>query len=342
MTNLFKKAASLFGRWTGLNRRTEIDPFAQSMTDEAIDLAQSTDSSEFPPLDAPARDWGDSINKPAECSDSEALVASGPIDASFSAFPPAPDQPIAACGLAADPVISATTPDLNPVPPIAATHTELPVEETKAPVEMKPIPTPKPSVTFTQLYELISTEVNKRTENAVTVYERLLTANREELDATRRNNRIAWSIGGVMTAVAAFGAIWSAGEVASTRVEVGSLKQQVATGQKASTERDQLRTDLIKTREVSAKIEIDALKARLDQALAVSTDRDRLRSDLEVARKARQDVETELKVARGAATQPISEARPASGKVLADRTDKVAGAERPDAWSTLLNGRDDH
>lgn len=336
MTNLFKKAAALFGNWTGI-KRTEThetsenfsDPLAEVMTEQSLDAPVS--STEFLPLDGPGRDWCDATQQPAPVLDSEAAIATGERTATpLIDAPIAPDQAVAAC----DSVVT----------PVATTATPQPaIEETKAPIEMKPSGmNPKPSVTFTQLYELISTEVNKRTDNAITVYERLLAASREELKATRRSNRIAWSIGGVMTAVAAFGAIWSAGEVAATHVEVGSLKQQVVAGQQASIERDQLRTDLMKVREASAKVEIDALKARLDQALVMTSDRNRLRSDLENVRKAKQDLEVELKVARGAATQPISEARPASGKVLADKfADRVAGAERPDAWSTLLNGTDD-
>ena len=352
MTNLFKKAALAFGHWSGLKRQSTaepqldlIDPVAQAMTDPSMDDAQSI--TELPPLDAPAHAWGESLNGSTPAHDSEAAVAAGEFNSTpFADLPPAPDQPVTAGGLATEPIISSTTPDsLTPVPPIAAIHTESSViEEAKPPIELKPagIPTPKPSVTFTQLYELISNEVNKRTDNAITVYERLLAASREELQATRRSNRLAWSIGGVMTAVAAFGAIWSAGEVAATHVEVGSLKQQVVAGQHASIERDQLRLDIMKVREASAKIEIDDLKARLDQALVMSSDRNRLRADLEAVRKAKQEVEVELKLARGAATQPVSEARPASSKVLADNTPKVAGAERPDAWSTLLNGADEH
>jgi hypothetical protein len=335
MTNLFKKAAALFGNWTGIKRTATqetsenfSDPMAEVMTEQSLDAPVS--STEFLPLDGPGRDWNDSAQQ-APALDSEAAIATGEISATpLVDAPVAPDQAVAACD--------------SVVVPLATTATPAPVvEETKAPIEMKPSGmNPKPSVTFTQLYELISTEVNKRTDNAITVYERLLAASREELKATRRSNRIAWSIGGVMTAVAAFGAIWSAGEVAATHVEVGSLKQQVVAGQQASIERDQLRTDLMKVREASAKVEIDALKARLDQALVMTSDRTRLRNDLESVRKAKQDLEVELKVARGAATQPISEALPASGKVQADKSaDRVAGAERRDAWSILLNGADD-
>jgi hypothetical protein len=152
-----------------------------------------------------------------------------------------------------------------------------------------------------------------------------------------------------MTAVAALGAVWAASEVSASRVELGALKQQVATGQQASIERDQLRSDLAKTREASARIEIDTLKSRLDQALTVSADRDRLKGELELARKAKLETEVELKVARAAAaTQPVSYARPAASKVFADKpttitptaTEAVSGAERPDVWSILLNGRE--
>jgi hypothetical protein len=146
-----------------------------------------------------------------------------------------------------------------------------------------------------------------------------------------------------MTAVAAFGAVWSAGEVASTRVEVSSLKQQVSTGQQASLERDQLRSELMKVREASAKIEIDALKARLDEALVITSERTKLRGELDAMRKAKSDVEAELKVARAAAaTQPVSDARPAASKVLGESPlPKASASERHDAWSTLLNGPED-
>ena len=255
----------------------------------------------------------------------------------------------------------AETPAVVMTAPEAAPETPAPtvVEEASPIIEIKPdplkapIPQPEPSVTFTQLYELISGEVNKRTDSAVTVYERLLNATREELEATRKNNRIAWSVGGVMTAFAALGAVWAASEVSANRVEVGTLRQQVVGAQQVSLERDQLKTDLIKTREASAKLEIDSLKARLDQALTVSADRDRLKDELQSLRHAKQETENELRVARAAAaTQPVSQARPANtttaaavinaARVTAARmtADTAAGSERPDVWSMLLDGKD--
>jgi hypothetical protein len=217
----------------------------------------------------------------------------------------------------------------------------------KPPLEMKPDPAPRQDVTLNELFDLISTEADKRTNHTVSVYERLLAATRDELEATRRNNRVAWSVGGVMSAVAAFGAIWSSGAVAATHTEISALKQQVGLGHQVSIERDQLRNDLVRAQQTSAKVEIDALRARLDQALAVSADRDRLRGELDVVRKARQEVESELRVARAAAaTQPVSDARRFLEKTTAHTTvtatagDKAAGAERPDVWSSLLNGRD--
>jgi hypothetical protein len=189
--------------------------------------------------------------------------------------------------------------------------------------------------------------VNRRTDGTVAVYERLLTATREELEATRRNNRIAWSVGGVVSAVAIMGAVWSSGEFASTHTEIGALKQQVGFGQQASAERDQLRAEVGRVKESYAKVEIDALKSRLDQALAVSADRDRLRTELDRAEKDRQEIESELRLARATATtQPVSDARQFLEKTTARTTvaatagDKAAGAERPDVWSVLLNGRD--
>src|SRR5258705_8314698 len=122
-----------------------------------------------------------------------------------------------------------------------ATPSIAPEAPASAPIDLKPEPIPNPNVSFPELYELISGEVNKRTDNAINIYERMLAATRQELDATRKNNRIAWTIGGVMTAVATFGAVWAASEVSASRVELGSLKQQVMAGQQASAERDQLR-----------------------------------------------------------------------------------------------------
>ena len=189
-------------------------------------------------------------------------------------------------------------------------------------------------------------EVDKRTENTSGVYERLLATTREELEASRRQNRLAWSVGGVMTAVAAFGAIWSTGEVASTHSELGALKAQVSLGQQVSAERDQLRSELFKVKETYAKVEIDQLKTRLDQALAVSSERDRLHVELDRVKKDRNDLDAELRIARAAAsTQPVSDARSFLEKTTAHTTvassvsDKAAGAERPDVWSVLLNGR---
>ena len=220
-------------------------------------------------------------------------------------------------------------------------------EAIKAPIEMKPDPAQSSLDTLADLYDLISVEVDKRTENTSAVYERLLAATREELAASHRQNRLAWSVGGVMTAVAAFGAIWSTGEVASTHSELGALKAQVSLGQQASAERDQLRSELFKVKETYAKVEIDQLKTRLDQALAVSAERDRLHVELDRAKKDRQELDSELRIARAAAsTQPVSDARQFLEKTTARTTvassvsEKAAGAERPDVWSALLNGRD--
>jgi hypothetical protein len=221
------------------------------------------------------------------------------------------------------------------------------VEPEKGPVELKPEPAPAPLTTLAELYELVATEVDRRTDGTVAVYERLLAATRQELDATRRNNRIAWSVGGVMSAVAVMGAVWSSGEFAATHTEIGALKQQVSAGQQVSAERDQLRAEVTHVKDSYARVEVDALKARLDQALAVSADRDRLRTELDRVQKDRQEIESELRLARaGATTQPVSDARQATEKTVGRTTvaatagDKAAGAERPDVWSVLLNGRD--
>jgi hypothetical protein len=139
-----------------------------------------------------------------------------------------------------------------------------------------------------------------------------------------------------MTAVAAFGAVWAAGEVSANRVEVGSLRQAVISAQQVSLERDQFRNELIKTREASAKIEIDLLKSRLDQALTVTAERDRLKDELQQTRQAKADAEGELRLARAAAatTQPVSQQKANSRDAVAG-----AGSERPDVWSVLLDGR---
>jgi hypothetical protein len=252
--------------------------------------------------------------------------------------------------VAETPAIVTTAPE---TPAAAIVEEASPIIEIKPDPLKSPVPQPEPSVTFTQLYELISGEVNKRTDSAVTVYERLLNATREELEATRKNNRIAWSVGGVMTAFAALGAVWAASEVSANRVEVGTLRQQVVGAQQVSLERDQLKTDLIKTREASAKLEIESLQARLDQALTVSAERDRLKDEVQSLRHAKIETENELRVARAAAaTQPVSQARPANtttaaavinaARVTAARmtADTAAGSERPDVWSMLLDGKD--
>jgi hypothetical protein len=238
---------------------------------------------------------------------------------------------------AEEPVVIAAAPVETPAAPII-------VEEAKPIIEMKPdplkapIPAPESHVTFTQLYELISGEVSKRTDSAVTVYERLLTATREELEATRKSNRIAWTVGGVMTAVAALGGVWAAGEVSANRVEVASLRQSVISTQQVSLERDQFRNELIKTREASARTEIDLLKSRLDQALTVTAERDRLKEELQQTRQARLDAESDLRLARAAAaTQPVSQQKPTA---TAREAVAGAGAERPDVWSVLLDGKD--
>jgi hypothetical protein len=37
----------------------------------------------------------------------------------------------------------------------------------------------------------------------------------------------------------------------------------------------------------------------------------------------------------------VSQAQPAAGRVVTAAADKASGAERPDVWSILLNGKDD-
>ncbi|HSI32354.1 MAG TPA: hypothetical protein VK986_02090, partial [Tepidisphaeraceae bacterium] len=216
--------------------------------------------------------------------------------------------------------------------------------------EMKPAPEPKPakpSITFPQLYDLISGEVNKRADETVSVYERLLATTREELAQTRRTTKLAWGVGGTMTAIAAFGVLWSAGEMSGTRSAVLGLKSQVSSNAQAAAERDQLKIEMYKARD-DARVEATALKARLDQALLVSAERDRLRAELDSA-------QGELRVARAtsaATTQPLSSARPlpVRSTLLSDPTAPKAEAAKPaapaptdaprDRWSVLLNGQD--
>jgi hypothetical protein len=382
MANIFKRAALAIRSLTGLKREPELDPqlsFIQPFTDSSDDAGQS--APELPPaLDASGNPWEDALitsdtlarqdtdaaieaaiatgqfddstsqsfdaaaitpaaTEVMATQDSEAAIATSQLDETpIQIIEPAPDQPIElqpvlAVAQVATPTIAAEAPAPAPV---------------EAPIELKPEPASKPNVSFTELYELISGEVNKRTDNAINIYERMLAATRQELDATRKNNRIAWTIGGVMTAVATFGAVWAAGEVSASRVELGSLKQQVMAGQQASAERDQLRNDLIRTREASAKIEIDMLKSRLDQAISLSADRDRMKEELQSVRHAKQEAELELRLARAAAaTQPVSQARPtaiekpAARQASADAA-AVAGSERPDVWSILLDGKNGH
>lgn len=297
--NFLKRAFSSMGRWTGLSRNTPTDPMIEVAETLTGQLGEET------------LQEGTADTCPTGLLDLSVLDEhpTSPSAEALEAIEPQPEpvgfiaEAFGAPGLAG---------------PLAGRAAEEPAEP-KTPVELKP-EKPKPSVTFTQLYELIAAEVNKRTDSAVTVYEKLLAATREELEATRKNNRMAWSVGGVMTAVAAFGAIWAAGEVSATRVEVSGLKAQVSSGQQASAERDQLRVELTRVKEQTARVEMEKLKSRLDEALAAS---DRLAKEMN-------DVSAELKLARAATTQPVSQA---TGVI-----EKANGAERPDVWSVLLNG----
>jgi hypothetical protein len=220
---------------------------------------------------------------------------------------------------------------------------------------------PEPNISFTQLYELISGDVTRRSDKSVEVYERLLAATREELESSRRSNNIAWSVGGVMTAVAAFGGIWSASQIGATRNEVTALKNQVSIAQQTSIERQRITDELLKFSQASAKIEIDALKTRLDQAVSVSAERDRLRNELALANKVRTELQAELTAMQAQAqlqrvvsvptTQPVSMAPVIVDNPLAsaasriDRSDRAVtaghtvGAPTTDVWSMILNGR---
>jgi hypothetical protein len=388
MANVFKKAALAFGRWTGLHRedgqlqqdeqRSDaqlvlLEPVAVEAIgeqgnpiDDLIDaqMAREQQGVEeggailLPPPDGLPHVWDEAQTTTAApatviASDPEAAIATGELTgADVTASLVVATETAVVVEPRVDDFIPAAFADAGPAEIVAPV-----VETLTAPIEMKPEPMPAPlptapadpALAFTQLYEMISSEVTKRTDTTVAVYERLLAVTREELEGTRRNNRVAWSVGGVMTAVAAFGAIWSAGEVASTRGEIGNLKQQVSASQQFAAERDALRAEMLKVSQANAKLELGSLKARLDEALALSADRDRLRGEVETLRKANQQAEGELKVARAAAaTQPVSYVRPVSEKVItaarsaaASITGKAVGAERQDVWSVLLNGNSD-
>ena len=310
-----------------------------SFTTTSDDAAQTLSSSEVEATTALA-----TIEAPIAVETTLINFTEIQIDAEAPAAP-ASETPIADEA----PVFSTVEVPADVPAPAAIAATPAPVEAAKAPVEMKPEPaaSPAPLTTLAELYDLISCEVNRRTDGTVAVYERLLAATREDLETSRRNNRVAWSVGGVMSAVAVFGAVWSSGEFAATHTELGTLKQQATAGRLASAERDQLRVELSRVREASARVELDALKGRLNEALAVSAERDRLQGELERVRRDRLEVESELRLARATATtQPVSDARTflerttARTTVAAAAGDKAAGAERPDVWSSLLNGRD--
>jgi len=226
---------------------------------------------DHPALDARGNPWNDvlSANDALARQDTdaaiEAAIATGQFDNAIEADIDADSikpiespaiaavlEPVAVVALepVAEQIVEEEEPAKIPVEVATAEETAVPAiaaEQAKPIIEMKPDPlkspiaAPESSVTFTQLYELISGEVSKRTDSAVTVYERLLTATREELEATRKSNRIAWTVGGVMTAVAALGGVWAAGEVSANRVEVASLRQSVINTQQVSLERDQFR-----------------------------------------------------------------------------------------------------
>src|SRR5689334_21538219 len=98
MTNLFKKAAAMFGNWTGIKRSSSTEDFQQTMVDTSpeagidsgMDAPES--STDFIPLDGPTRDWGDALTT---SHDSEAAVAQASATP-FTEIAPAPDQPVTA------------------------------------------------------------------------------------------------------------------------------------------------------------------------------------------------------------------------------------------------------
>jgi hypothetical protein len=74
-----------------------------------------------------------------------------------------------------------------------------------------------------------------------------------------------------------------------------------------------------------------------------------MKEELQSVRHAKQEAEIELRLARAAAatTQPVSQARPSATEKPAARqasadTNAVAGSERPDVWSILLDGKNGH
>jgi hypothetical protein len=346
MSKLFNRLAAKIRGIAGLipePRIRETTPFLIEDATDATTTAETPRAGEGSLLD---------MNVDPIATDDAANIAS--IDAQIEAA-------LAPLGDPANPfteTLDATTPvdepalteafGLVPAPDVAKSK-EAKKEEvvTAAPIEIKPEAAPS----LREVFDLINNEVTLRNDTTIAVYERLLAATREELEKTRRNNTIAWSVGGVMSAVAAFGAVWAAGEVSSRGVEVSSLKHQITATQQASAEKEQLRLDLMKIQTATARAEADTLKSRLDQALAITADRDRLRSDLETVKKAKAEIESELRIARAAAaatTQPISSARQAADTVIADAESAQrltgnrgsAGSDRPDVWSILLNGGD--
>ena len=338
MANLFTRIGETLGRWfsaRGAMEAPAADPCIEAVElaamedlqaqpldaaslDLALEEAAESEPLELPPLDIPATPWSDTAPTDPVAMARQAEVSMGRIDSPFSLIDP-PTEPAVPIGFVASPESYSSTEQVKP----------------------QPQPRPRPSVSFSQLYKLISQEVNKRTDGVIDMYEKVLAAGRQELDGVRRSQRLAWSVGGVMTAVAAFTGIYAAGEVGGNHAEISSLRHQAVAGAQAITDRDQLRIDLMKVKDSTVKVEIDALKSRLDQALAVSSERDRLRLEVETLRKAKLDVENELKMiqklASTPATQPVSDARSAAPRSTQER---AVGSERTDVWSVLLNGRE--
>src|SRR5688572_21051611 len=65
-----------------------------------------------------------------------------------------------------------------PAGPVVEDLSSIDLDSVRPVIEKKP----EPQISFTQLYELISGDVSKRSDKSVEVYERLLAATREELE----------------------------------------------------------------------------------------------------------------------------------------------------------------
>ncbi|HYE21891.1 MAG TPA: hypothetical protein VEA69_25855 [Tepidisphaeraceae bacterium] len=362
MANIFQRAAAAIGRFTRLGRRDDLPltGTASAFPDDLIEPVRIVDDTAPTSTELAATDDLAAMLAQDEVLSTAmtAVLDTATSRAPFGETPIAGDASLTADEVALVPAHASIPLAEVPVAPEAMGETAVAsetvlekVQIVRPAAEMKPAPESKPakpSITFPQLYDLISGQVNKRADETVSVYERLLATTREELAQTRRTTKLAWSVGGTMTAIAAVGVLWSAGEISGTRSAVLGLKSQVTTNAQAAVERDQLKLEMYKARD-EARAEATALKARLDQALLVSAERDRLRAELESANG-------ELRVAKATAaatTQPLSSARPlpVRSTLLSDPAAAKADVTAPkpalptppdarDRWSVLLNGQE--